>query len=722
MRQMAGAPPRPRLAYRVGVTGHRTLSPAVRGEVKAGVALLLEHVRDTVLDIRARHAAVYSSEPATLVMVSPLARGADRLVARRAAELGFELDVPTPYDLVDTDPGIADSDTPAGTLYRSARARFILDGLRGDVQSYVEVGRRVVWNSDLLIAIWDGRAAAGPGGTAEIVRLAREHDIPVVHFHTQRPGSITLHAGPDPIEAPTVEELLSRITRLLEQTLVPPGPEVPGGHQASNLLRTYFKEKPAGALTRRFIGKAYAFLTGLVVLPARMAFTPLPKNCVAASRKAWREDWSRAGVPSWLTNQIEDRLLAHYAWANDLSIRYAIRYRSAFFWIYGLATLAVAAAVAGHVGDVHVGEARAEWHTAQCTTAEKASTPECNELGRRLKALKRAAAPWGVYEFLFLLVVLGLFVSGRWGKYHEKWVDYRSLAERIRHLTFLLPLGSTSPAIRVPVAAQHADPSSTWVNWLFRAVVRQAGLFDARLNGEYLAHCRALLVDDVVRGQAAYHERVARRLGTLHRRLHGVTIFLFVSALVVSLLHLLHVEWSRPLEDAPFVLAVLLPAVGAALHGFMSQGDFENVSLRAESAHRQLSRLADEVASLYLATPAQRREMASAVRRDRLAALDGESLREDATRAVNDRLDPEVEPALAIAVPDLDDRRREWLDTVARASDEELRALLARAPVREFPPAASAELGRYARHAADIMGDELIGWRADSQVRPLVLA
>lgn len=684
MRQTAGAPPRPRLAYRVGVTGHRTLPPAIRGDVRAGVALLLEHVRDTVVDIRARHAAVYSSEPAMLVMVSPLARGADRLVARRATELGYELDVPTPYDLADTDAGIADGDTPAGKLYRSARARFVLDGLRGDVQSYVEVGRRVVWNSDLLIAIWDGRAAAGPGGTAEIVRLAREHDIPVVHFHTQRPGSITLHAGPDPVEVPTVEDLLSRITRLLEQTLVPPGGDGTGGHQASNLLRSYFKEKPTGALARRFTGKAYSILTGLVVLPARIALTPLPKNSVAASRKAWRQDWARAGVPSWLTNQIEDRLLTHYAWANDLSIRYAIRYRSAFLWIYGLATLAVAAAVGDQVA--------------------------------------HAAAPWGVYEFLFLLGVLGLFVSGRWGKYHEKWVDYRSLAERIRHLTFLLPLGSTSPAIRVPVAAQHADPSSTWVNWIFRAVVRQAGLFDARVNGEYLAHCRALLVDDVVRGQAAYHGRVAHRLGTLHRRLHAVTIFLFVSALVVSLLHLLHVEWPSPLEEAPFVLAVLLPAIGAALHGFMSQGDFENVSLRAESAHRQLSRLADEMASLYLATPAQRREMASAARRDRLAVLDGESLRELATRAVTDRLDPEVEPALAIAVPDLEDRRREWLDTVARASDEELRALLARAPVREFPPAASAELGRYARHAADIMGDELIGWRADSQVRPLVLA
>jgi hypothetical protein len=174
MRQTAGAPPRPKLAFRVGVTGHRRLPSGIRQELGDGVALLLEHVRDTVMEIGRRHATFYAEEgAATLVVVSPLARGADRLVARKAVSLGYELDAPMPYDLTRTDPDIADPTSPAGALYESARAHFILDGLRGDSQSYVEVGDRVVSNSDLLIAIWDGRVAAGPGGTEEIVKLAR---------------------------------------------------------------------------------------------------------------------------------------------------------------------------------------------------------------------------------------------------------------------------------------------------------------------------------------------------------------------------------------------------------------------------------------------------------------------------------------------------------------------------------------------------------------------
>lgn len=723
MRLPADRPPLPDLAFRVGVTGHRTLPTGIRGELRDGVATLLAHVQSTVVEIGKRHPDVYAhGGKATLVAVSPMARGADRLVAREAEALHFELDAPAPYDLTRTDSDIADPSTPTGDLYAKARAHFILDGIRGDFQSYVEVGRRVVWNSDLLIAVWDGRLAAGPGGTAEIVKLAREHEVPVVHFHTELPGAVTLYAGPDPVEASAVEELLSKITKVLELALVPPGADdTAGGHKAANLLGKYFKEKTPGPLRRLVLGKAYSIVTGLVALPAKMAFPPLPRDCVAATRAAWREDWKNAELPRDLTDQVEEKLLTHFAWANHLSILYAVRYRSAFFWIYLLAVLAVAAAVTGHLQDVDVLKLRAQQLAANCAKSGTSTTVDCKALGGEMKEKKKAARNWTGAEFGILSAILFFFVWGRRRKFHEKWVDYRSLAERIRHLIFLMPLGSTSPAIRIPVPAQHADPSATWLNWLFRAVVRQAGMFDAKVDQGYLVHCRSLLGEDILRGQASYHERVSRRLSALHRRLHFFTLLLFGAAILVSWLHYRHFVWTNH-EQVPFVLAVLLPTIGAAVHGFLSQGDFENVALRAESANRQLTLLGDDVAALYLATPAQRQEMARASRREQLAVLGGESLRELAERAICDRLDPEEEPALQIAVPGLEESRREWRATVARLSEEEIRVLLEQRPVCDFPPAASAELGRYARHAADIMGDELIGWRADSQVRPLVLA
>lgn len=349
------------------------------------------------------------------------------------------------------------------------------------------------------------------------------------------------------------------------------------------------------------------------------------------------------------------------------------------------------------------------------------SQADCAKLGAALKHQKHVARGWTGAELVILLTIVFLFGRGRLGKHHEKWVDYRSLAERIRHLSFLMPLGTTSPAIRVPVPAQHADPSSTWLNWLFRAVVRQAGLFRATVDQSYLEHCRALLAGHILRGQAAYHKRLAVHLGALHRRLHAFTIVLFGLAVVVSGLHYLHIEWTSD-RQMPFALAVLLPTIGAAVHGFLSQGDFENVALRAESAHEQLVRPSEEVGVLYL-TPAERRlEIATATRRENLASLNRASLVELARRAVRDRLDPSLEPIVEAAFPDLAQRLAAWDATLLRLDDESLRTILEARPLREFPPAASAELGRYARHVADIMGDDLIGWRADSQVRPLVLA
>lgn len=41
-------------------------------------------------------------------------------------------------------------------------------------EAYAQVGRYVVDHCDVLFALWDGKPAAGQGGTAEIVRYARE--------------------------------------------------------------------------------------------------------------------------------------------------------------------------------------------------------------------------------------------------------------------------------------------------------------------------------------------------------------------------------------------------------------------------------------------------------------------------------------------------------------------------------------------------------------------
>jgi hypothetical protein len=52
-----------------------------------------------------------------------------------------------------------------------------------DEFSYLAAGRRVVDLSGLLLAVWDGKPAAGPGGTGDIIAYAESRNKRIVHIN-----------------------------------------------------------------------------------------------------------------------------------------------------------------------------------------------------------------------------------------------------------------------------------------------------------------------------------------------------------------------------------------------------------------------------------------------------------------------------------------------------------------------------------------------------------
>ena len=50
---------------------------------------------------------------------------------------------------------------------------------RPSEEAFLAAGKVVVERCDLILAIWDGQPAAGLGGTADIVRYARQRGVPV---------------------------------------------------------------------------------------------------------------------------------------------------------------------------------------------------------------------------------------------------------------------------------------------------------------------------------------------------------------------------------------------------------------------------------------------------------------------------------------------------------------------------------------------------------------
>lgn len=60
---------------------------------------------------------------------------------------------------------------------------IILDWPGDDEVAFLKAGKYIVTAADLMFAIWDGKQAAGVGGTADVVKFARDRGKPVLHIN-----------------------------------------------------------------------------------------------------------------------------------------------------------------------------------------------------------------------------------------------------------------------------------------------------------------------------------------------------------------------------------------------------------------------------------------------------------------------------------------------------------------------------------------------------------
>lgn len=152
----------------VGVTGHRD----IRREDDAALTA-------TVRGIFARLRVRYPRTP--LLLLTPLASGADRLVARIAVAEGIPYRVPMPIPESEYRQDFTpEEDAEFVTLRNGAQAFFAMPFVNGNTldnvveperraRQYAKVGAYIAAASHVLIALWDGKQTDSVGGTAQIV-------------------------------------------------------------------------------------------------------------------------------------------------------------------------------------------------------------------------------------------------------------------------------------------------------------------------------------------------------------------------------------------------------------------------------------------------------------------------------------------------------------------------------------------------------------------------
>ena len=187
---MADAAPR-QIVLNVGITGHRAgalTAPLVRS-LRPTVYTVFQQLRDATLRLRDSDENFRSDVEADLRLHTPLATGADQIAAVCARSSGYFVRALLPFEPHEYRNDFAPGEELDGFEQALAAADEIvaLPGDRSDLEAaYVEVGQSIVRHADLLVAIWDGEEARGPGGTGEVVELALESGVPVIHVEVSR--------------------------------------------------------------------------------------------------------------------------------------------------------------------------------------------------------------------------------------------------------------------------------------------------------------------------------------------------------------------------------------------------------------------------------------------------------------------------------------------------------------------------------------------------------
>ncbi len=600
------APPKARLAFRVGIVGHRPhrlpKDRTAQEQLRETLGFILSQVKAAVEAYAGTGPARqwYGHEKPLLRAASPLAEGCDRLFAEEAISRAYQILCPMPFHQPEFEKDFApekaeepESEARFRNLLAQAEraagvVKFELDGDRAhEAEAYRAAGRIVLNQSDLLIAVWDGKPAAGEGGTAETMREAVRFHVPVIWIDPFAPRQWQALCSADDLRSirdevccrplspgySTDEERHAHLSETIDELVLGQIAWTEDQH-----LARYFREqKPR-------IGGGVAWKLFRAIAGGELPGWPFAamRDFVEQVRREWpvSSDAHLAHAPSKVEDWANRELRSHFAWADKLADIYADRYRSAYIEIYVFSVIAVALALLplstgglSPAAPIHLG---------------------LNEIA--YIAAESAALLWIVLRF----------ANEHRRKWHERWMEYRLLAEMIRQLRLLIPLGGGCPFPNVPiVSAAWGSPTQSWMYWQMRSIARSVGLPPAKVTTEHLRQCLQFM-GGVTSGQLQFHAATAKRSGRIAHVLHRGAFLLFLGTVLAVAAHaaidsglIFRTNGEERLWSARFAsLAIVLPVIGSALLAIWNQGEFARVAKRSAAMADLFHKFSVEIAVL----------------------------------------------------------------------------------------------------------------------------
>jgi uncharacterized membrane protein len=487
----------------IGVTGHRFIRADAIPKIEQLVREKLQEIQDQY-----KHSTLY--------VISPLAEGADRLVAKIALDLKMNLIVPLPLPEQEYEKDFETKESKAEFYDLLHKAKLVYPmpilsndepfvGENRDAQ-YAYVGAWVAHYSHILLALWDGVNTNALGGTAQIVAY-KSKGIP---FYIK---------NKDPDEMLQTNSILDSFETGLVYHLKTPRQ---GDHSiASDEIRWQTLTTHGNSADMPEI-KDLKKINGMN----------------SELEKYWADSSNQLDVkdifPSDLSTtsgwfQKLSGLLKVYQFANHQSLQH----QTGTVWYSRLFMIVVSVAVL-------VFNLYTNWWEIPVTMA--------------------------IYWVLFILANGINFFANRHKRLEEKWYDDRALAEAVR-IQIYWKLFEIRPLVTNFLLRKHVSLGA----WIYKSITAldlvNEGINRDEIKDNTILHKVAVYW---INGQKNYFKKKQSRASKIMKRINGWKKAFFVVAWVISGM-LIIIDWKLHVLSYPFwhqalvIIATVLPVFGGLM-------------------------------------------------------------------------------------------------------------------------------------------------------------
>ncbi|QCZ94057.1 hypothetical protein [Salinimonas iocasae] len=615
--QFADSPLVP-MTLRVGVAGHREHASINRNNdtLTRQITTLYSHINSQLKRCyQHEHAqTLYAKAEPLLRLTSSMADGADRLLLDPSlVKQDYELTCVLPFEAHEyaKDFDLYSQNTFFELLkkahYGTAESKVLeLDGRRDNADiAYRDCAEVLVKNCDVLIALYDGKDKGGYG-TAWTTKLALSEKIPVIwidiehacelyFLHRENGETIT-----EPFTASSLHKWLSHI--LLFDTLLSPPETTQKNDLTWRILQRFkvFATEPGLSLSSEvwpnFNDRGPIHMIRGRHSPLHNGFACLKKLLISSDKLKQEIHHDKAQLPPSVKltedegspqpgrfySPASHAYFAAYLRADRLAGFYASMHRSTFMYIYlfGAAALIVAALAIAFSDPAIYG---------------------------------KTALFCAFIEMLLLLLIYLLYKRDHYTRLHDRWLEYRCIAEFLRPTLFLSIFSSHFPMRRFRDSEEvlgrnllgHGGPERCWAYLYTETVLRWTGFSGRKMDQAYLADALNFTQKHWIHEQYHYHTHNAIATKQMARRLARISEGMFIATIIVVAAKILLTQYLPEfyaVSKLCGLLAAWLPVIGTTAFAIRNHAEFEISAQRSLSAREVLLGYHCKISALDSAT------------------------------------------------------------------------------------------------------------------------